>query len=139
MGDTLHLPGRYVTVTRLNPATTEETIAHGAREVFSGSWSQTFGADELVEATPRALAQVAEVEANAVRLAAEHQLMDETRAQIGQLLAQPSGNSCQTGSCHDRATAVIQACGAVYVCDRHHTQISELASMYADDTAVSRG
>lgn len=88
VGDTLHLSDRYVTITRLNPATSEATVAAGAREVFSGSWSQTFGADEHVEATPRALAQVAQVEKNSIRLADERAEDDVLREQIAAVALQ---------------------------------------------------
>lgn len=78
VGDTLHLSDRSVTITRLNPATIEDTVAAGAREVFSGSWSQTFDADEHVTATPR---QVREVHENAARLTAQEAETDLARAE----------------------------------------------------------
>ncbi len=85
VGDTLHLSDRYVTITRLNPATSEATVAAGAREVFSGSWSQTFDADEHVTATPR---QVREVQENAARLAAERAEDDVLRERIAAVALQ---------------------------------------------------
>lgn len=50
LGDVLCLPDRDVIITRLVPATAEETRAYGTRQVFSGTWSQTYDADEQVEA-----------------------------------------------------------------------------------------
>ncbi|MEO3860961.1 hypothetical protein [Acrocarpospora sp. B8E8] len=62
IGDELTLPDRAVKITRLVPETTEATVAYGAREVFSGSWSQTFDVGQKVNAIPRKLAaQVGEV------------------------------------------------------------------------------
>lgn len=63
VGDELTLPDRAVLVTRLVPATTEEAVEYGSREVFSGSWSATYDVGQKVNAIPRKLAraQVGEV------------------------------------------------------------------------------
>lgn len=52
VGDTWVRPYADLLITRLVPETTEAALEYGAREVFSGTSSHTFDADELVEAIP---------------------------------------------------------------------------------------
>lgn len=52
IGDTLHLPDRSVIVTALIPATRWETLLVGTREVQSGTWWETYDADQPCKATP---------------------------------------------------------------------------------------
>ncbi len=51
-GDVLTDDGRDLVVTALIPATREEALVYGAREVQSGSWSRTYDAAERVTAAP---------------------------------------------------------------------------------------
>ena len=54
VGDTLVMPdGRELLITKLIPATGDEAIAYGARQVFSGSSSITLEPGDEVNVFPR--------------------------------------------------------------------------------------